>query len=1685
MDELILARKLKLWQNRLLDLSKRNRMISFKDSSSQVIRFNDPGFEELYQKLVVNGRSMQIKRAIDRNVDPAVYAMMRLMHHLSENMDIGKGDILAAGSLETSARTVRNIKKYADLSLQEKGTNILYLAFGFLYWRDRDTRGDWLKAPLVLVPASLTQSSVNQPFAVKKTEEDIIVNPTFAYYLEVNHGVHLPELKSTNKLQDVLVFLQEVSHAVERLGWRVEQEVYLSTMSFLKTNMYNDLVANEARIMSHPIIRAFAGDRNEFTTLDESATDFRHDDTSVEHVFEVLNADSSQKDAVELSHRGISFVMQGPPGTGKSQTITNIIAQGMAEGKKILFVSEKQAALDVVYHRLRDVGISDLCLPLHDPKTSKQVVLKQLEKNLDAPKTRVGNDRLAELHQLAGLKTDLNAYAHLLHDRVQPLDMSLYEAYQMLFSLAEVPDVIFAMPKLASISRADMNRMIREASEYEASRDALGERWYAHPWFGIKKQNLSNAGKQRLKAAMETLYEQLKVFGKYEISQEKHLSDVITWNNRQEYEAIGRLIAGFSVVPQSMVLETENWNADELPDEIKSVIERLAGFYGCSEQDLLTNIDKIKAHSIAAAELFKILSSVMEEIEGLDKELSYLQIFQLQELMYQFGLDVRTLSVTEHYFTSEGISEVLRIKDERTAQFEQANRLRMRLLQRYGEGVLGLRLNIGEDELSGTLEQLRHPRVNDKAELGYILETEHGIRVVNKADPEEMFSVVKALLSGEFDHFAHLSENEFYFVYDLLEEARQKEADGDEQWFVDFGSTLLQYTGQSVADAAPGAWDKFLVLANDYYYVKTAYPELMQITRLRTAQKERLQQAIDSLDQDDSLATRIRNELQRFSLSGQNFAADVICEDVQEILEYQSIFESAECSYMEDVSVVGNQYLMASTDWTLVENNIEFAREVINLFARTDIEGIRALLVNATKLDWEVLNDTLTKLLEAGKQTPSLETIKVHGGVRVLQENAASLEYVKEQSSAWREMCYAAQTIKEAVYKDGEVTIDKEVLCLMLENSSTRLFDVLDLLCALTAEAANLQTYLDVYDDPEVLMDMTISNLRDRLNACIEQFSEYDTMVEYQVCAEHCREDGLNAFISKAYQLRKEGKILGKMFEKAFLTLWIDMVSENYESISAFSSRAHGNKIGTFSELDKKQLMIARERVLATSYGRMPSRSAGKVVGEMGTLLREISKSRNAMTIRQLFNSIPNLLTTLKPCLMMSPLSVAYFLNADLYCFDMVIFDEASQIFPENAIGAILRGKQVIISGDSKQMPPTSFFQTALGSQEEEDEDDIAANSDSILEEAENVLPNLSLTWHYRSRNESLITFSNRNMYSGSLVTFPNNAPNGVDTGVEYHYVENGVFDNRCNEEEAYACVALTIEHFRNHPDRSIGIIAFSLSQEECIERAFDEYRTNHPQYESFFKETRENPFFIKNLENVQGDERDTILLSVGYARNTQGILRYNFGPLGMQGGERRMNVAITRAKHNIKLVTSLRPEDFDKSRTESNAGAKLLYDYIVYAMYGPGIGVGAIPMSTDDGFKQYIVKTIADAGYKTAFNIGNSGYKVEIAVEDPNHEGSYIVGIETDGLAYEGARTVRDRECLRPDMLKSMGWNMYRVWSTQWIRDPETEKKKLLEFIAEQITKSKAVDVQTEIVTSEDETAETQNTTVEVSSDT
>ncbi len=476
-------------------------------------------------------------------------------------------------------------------------------------------------------------------------------------------------------------------------------------------------------------------------------------------------------------------------------------------------------------------------------------------------------------------------------------------------------------------------------------------------------------------------------------------------------------------------------------------------------------------------------------------------------------------------------------------------------------------------------------------------------------------------------------------------------------------------------------------------------------------------------------------------------------------------------------------------------------------------------------------------------------------------------------------------------------------------------------------------------------------------------------------------------------------------------------------------------RVSVFRALDARAQELARQMVRARLAARMPRPDAEVGAGEMGFLQRQFKRKRHIPT-RKLLEQIPNLLPRLTPCLLMSPLSVAQYLDAAFPPFDLVVFDEASQIPVWDAIGAMARGRQVIVVGDSRQLPPTAFF-TRQADDEPDDEGDYE-EMESVLDECiVSRLPRRELGWHYRSQHESLIAFSNAHYYRRGLLTFPSAAHRVASLGVSLEPVQ-GVYDKgrtRTNVIEARAVVADVVRRLSDPAEqrRSLGIVTFSLAQQRLIEDLLDEARSADPQLERWCGDGVAEPVIVKNLENVQGDERDVVLFSICYGPDADGRVGMNFGPLNNEGGERRLNVAVTRARQQLVVFSSLRPEHIDPSRTGA-AGVHHLRAFLQYASAGSTV----LPRSTEradpDEGPGPLLRELADGlrarGWEVDLHVGDSDARLDLAVRDPARPGRYLLGVETDGPAWARAATARDRDRLRSGVRERLGWTLLRVWS-------------------------------------------------------
>ncbi|MDC8449151.1 MAG: DUF4011 domain-containing protein [Nitrospira sp.] len=527
--------------------------------------------------------------------------------------------------------------------------------------------------------------------------------------------------------------------------------------------------------------------------------------------------------------------------------------------------------------------------------------------------------------------------------------------------------------------------------------------------------------------------------------------------------------------------------------------------------------------------------------------------------------------------------------------------------------------------------------------------------------------------------------------------------------------------------------------------------------------------------------------------------------------------------------------------------------------------------------------------------------------------------------------------------------------------------------------------------------------------------------------------------------------------EYSYQNWWLKAVVDCEPTLRNFANADHDRKILEFRQTDERFQKLTEQYIVAVLAGKVPRRqSREKPDKEMALVLKELAKQRAHLPVRQLVQRIPNLLPKLKPCLLMSPLSVAQYLDAAHSNFDVVVFDEASQIPVWDAVGAIARGKQLIVVGDPKQLPPTNFFNRADDAEDDvsgNEEDALVPDLESILDECLGAgLPTLRLEWHYRSRHESLITFSNHRYYDSRLITFP--SPMTNDLAVKLILVD-GLYDRgatRTNRAEADAIVKEIVAHFSDESrcKLTMGVVTFNQPQQRLIEMLRDEELRKHPELEQRIAKHGSERLFVKNLENVQGDERDLILFSVTYGKDAAGKMAMNFGPINQDGGQRRLNVAITRARTGVMIFSSIRPDDIDLSKTRST-GVSDLKNYLEFAITGPRALVEqAIPtgLEPDSPLEIEILRALRGKGWTVHPQVGCSGYRIDMAIVHPHQQGRYLLGIECDGATYHSLPTARDRDRLRQFVLEGLGWTLHRVWSTDWWNDPEREIEKLEQSI-------------------------------------
>ncbi|MDR2544847.1 MAG: DUF4011 domain-containing protein [Methanobrevibacter sp.] len=1524
--------KIENWKNNLLDLGKRNRLINYRDFKRSSLTIEKPNLRDLWEVIVTKEKSIIFP--IEENEEESIeeYTFNNQENTLNKQINSKNNDnlIITNQKIDDRQHTLRNLRNKARTTIEEQGVNVLYMAFGFVKWVEIESKKSSkipkkLYSPILLVPIKIKWESIVSPFEVLMIDEEIVVNPAIKYKFESDYNIIIPEYND----EDIDSYLKSFEKIIQKkTSWNVERAVSISLFSFLKINIYNDFDKHRKEIIGNNIINAICGEYNENERDNEiiqKSKEFDFDNVDPSYFNNVIDADSSQQLAVLMCKQGLSFVLQGPPGTGKSQTITNIIADCLYDGKKVLFVSEKMAALDVVYNNMVNVGLGDFCLSLHSHKSNKKEFLTQLRETweLSNKQASLRSNSIEKLHQYQVFREQLNNYVNEISDHIPPLNKSIFEINGRIVELDKYEYISFKLNNVKDTTEEQFFNyqiLLKRFEEIHTKIKAYGG---VNPWQNTTIKSLSPESRQNIIINLPNLSKKLNNLNNiFERSfKELDLHNVCSDENNN-IESINHNIAVkdveffYSILDKasnSLLVPKKWFNADYDLNYLKRIVKTGKN-----------SVDSIKDEK---ASIFKINKKLASCKNPIDVDVcEFKTSLMLKKQLDKIKKHVSNSQFVDWHLKSEpDFIKLKKIIYKAISFQDKKNKLHDELLKDFDKSILSLdykpifdRYN---NEYTSKLRFLNSQYRKDRKIIN-----SYSKRVGEKFDS----SFIKNTLN-------------------ILNELKDIES-----WFDDNSNSLTSFFKDN-DNWVYADFKYYLSLISIYELINSA---IKQITKLLNSFKK---------------FEKIENEL---------------------------------------VDNLDKYYEGICTDWQKIDQMIKWTEEFKNIIKKQSV----------------------------GSQT--IDNISINN----MSISSQFIEYISTSKSKIKSCESLAMELKE---------VNEEL-------------------------SSELQWFINLFDNNEAIDQMSIIDLRKRIDACLNNMTLLENLIEYYKIKEQCEKEGLIEYIKILEESNIESEDIVPTFEKRFYYSLLKELYPQMKTVESFSASKHDNVIKEFSQLDKDLFGISRANIRQKLINKLPPLDEITANPEISILKNEMRKSRRIMPIRKLMSSIPNILLTLKPCLMMSPLSVSIFLEGDKFSFDTVIFDEASQVRSENAIGAIFRGKQVIIVGDSKQLPPTNFFQTTTSHTDYDDDESYIKYYESLLEEAM-FFPSIMLRWHYRSRHEDLIAFSNKEIYNNNLITFPANKEKIPDLGVEYYYVNNGTYDRggtAGNVVEAEKIAELVFEHFKTHPERSLGVIAFGTSQQNAIDTVVRALRLKNQEYEDFFDENKEESFFIKNLENVQGDERDTIILSIGYAKSIDGKIRMNFGPISNSGGEKRLNVAITRGKYNVKIVGSLYPSEIVTERITSD-GPKLLRKYIEFAMSNTELSTQKEVNKNQEQeiqnkpFENAVASFIKRSGYSISTNIGSSDYKIDIAIKHPSKKGNYVLALESDGYSYQSAKTTRDRDRLRREVLERNGWNIEHIWSSDWVKDSKTAGKRLIEKIENSISKyeddNKYSNLKTEKISEED----------------
>ncbi len=1503
------------------------------------------------------------------------------------------GDVQTLLLPDQLLRLVKGIADKGRTFEQETGVGVLQAAFGLVEWAEQGAPTRHL-SPLVFVPIEIHKQRSRQGTEFFVVGSDgATMNATLGEKLRFEFGIELP-VYDGESIEDYMAAIAAI--APRGMTWSVRREVVIGVFPSSKLAMYEDLDTKKRDIAANEAIATlFAGSRS----ASRLGNDYNPDDPKIaaKVPYTVLDADASQFSALVDIADGRNLAIEGPPGTGKSQTIVNAIAAALVAGKKVLFVAEKTAALDVVKNRLEGVGLSAFLLTLQPGRGSREAVYASIAQRLEAQATS-GEDVALHVKRIKALndrRARLQAYLDTLAQPFADTDLSVHDVLGLAISTT---------PSLENLPAKVRNALLEGVEDFDRERleeagkaaDDLSHRLSTTSAVPDLWQRATAAITNRLDAedacaSAEALAEEVQnLIALHDAA--PLFDDPLDPAARALVEALERLVGDGA--GRHDLDRVERLFDDEAVRKLRNfmgVIARLRE----SEADLATRL-RDPGQSTVIERLREALafarSTRRQAIDPGPLARAHREALARLEAIKAF--EARLLALANRH---PGVSTVRVIDLEAARNLVADTPARVLDLRSAESARPGARATI-ENCLADLRSLLRHRD-----------DLQHRVRLEARISPAALDAAARSIAhAGVFAYFSSAYKAAMRLYADevgLSKTKNKTDIAGDLHGLAVYQREIERFDNSDVYKRTLGSAfrgtntsiDDIEALLN-YYDKAAALPRRLEAQALR--------EVLVSGDVEALLALE--------SLHGHDPN-----NTLEAIQRERKALDDEERSLADQVEAVARH-----------------SRCFVALGPIAAVEIERLLNEAAAYHD-------ARRALDAH---PAAEI--VGGGFRGLATDLAPLEIELEAARALR-ACSNARRILDTI---------KTAHAPMLIEAGQRLL----------AEGRRVRGMIDDFaarlgiDAAALLADGARGLSRD-LNAA---FLDPQGLIE------------AGQIVNAKFKLAAFG--LGALADLAAAGgLKADRLAEAARAVVAramaravYARHGHALEGYTGQTLDRLRAEFARydreiiELGRATIHdglitGAKPPRGNG--IGrksdytELALINNELSKKQRRLSLRDLTRRAGKALLELKPCWMMSPLAVAQYVHPGM-TFDLVMIDEASQMTPENAVGAIYRGHQLVVVGDTKQLPPTAFFTKMFNA--DAAEDDIETLEESVLDMANAVFnPVRQLRWHYRSRHSDLIRFSNEKVYEGKLIVFPSACEEAADAGVRLVQVE-GAYKSGTNIIEAEAIHAAILRFMKTDAGQSLGVVTMNNEQRELLLEMFERSLDADPAISAYAQRWTEErdgleSFFIKNLENIQGDERDVIFIGTVYGPERAGArVMQRFGPVNSAAGHRRLNVLFSRAKQQIVTFTSLRAHDVEVNEAK-NRGVHMLRGWLEYNATGhilEGGNGGGPRRGPDSDFERFVIAQIEAMGCEAVPQVGRSGYFIDIGVRHPDWPHGFVLGVECDGASYHSSRSSRERDRLRQEVLEGLGWCFHRIWSTDWFTDPRREIERLRFAIAERV---------------------------------